>query len=117
MFATAESVVASVEEPRGKRIALFLDNNAAAGALIRAPSAVAVVPMLIGRSRASCWVERVPLDANPADAPGRKRPLSLKPSVTGEIAPLHMALRLCACSANQLFSLNAVDVRVVAAEV
>ena len=70
------------ERPREKRIILFLDNNAAAGVLEKAPSRLPGPPALIesfwglaAQLSASCRVERVSLKANLADAPRRSRPL------------------------------------------
>ena len=43
MFATVAGVVALGEQLRGKRIVLFLDNNAAAGTLIKASSKIQMI--------------------------------------------------------------------------
>ena len=101
MFAMVSAVATLGEQPRGKRILLFLDNNAASGALIKGSSRVLVVLAMIesfwGRMAqlaASCWVERVASDANPADAPSRGKPLFRDPHVEGELAPLTKVLQL-----------------------
>ena len=44
---------------------------------------------------ASCWVERVASEANPADAPCRDIPPFRTPDVGGHLESLQMALQLC----------------------
>ena len=79
---------------------LFLDNNAASGALIKGSSRVLVVLATIGsfwgcmaRLSASCWAERVASGANPADAPSRGDPLFREPQVKGDLASLTKVLQ------------------------
>ena len=78
MFAMASAAITSSDQLRGKSIMLFLDNNAASGALIGGSSRILVVLAMIesfwgcmARLSASCWVERVASGANPAGAPSR----------------------------------------------
>ena len=65
---------------RGRRIIVFVDNDAARHALIRGaspsgPSAVLVSLFWANEARLGsfCWVERVPTQSNPADGPSRLR--------------------------------------------
>ena len=64
----------------GKRIFLFVDNNACLSALVKAdakcPYGANVAYKFweeAGESEAVPWLERVPTALNPADAPGRRR--------------------------------------------
>ena len=91
MSATVADVVALGEQLREEGITLSLDNNAAAVAFIkvssRAPVVIAIIGSFRGRAAeasASCWVEGVSSEANPADALGRIRPLPEKPGVKGK---------------------------------
>ena len=84
---------------------LFMDNNAASGALIKGSSRVLIVLATIesfwgcmARLSASCWVERVASDANPADAPSRGDPLFREPQVKGDLLPLAKVLQTCQIS-------------------
>ena len=70
-------------------------NNAAAGALIKAPSWIQVILAPIGsfwgyvaQLSASCGVGRVASAANPADAQSRNKPSFTKPEVEGELASM-----------------------------
>ena len=99
-FAMVAGVIALGEQLRGKRILLFLDNNAAAGGLIKASSKIQMILALVesfweclAQLSAACWVERVASDANPADAPGGNVPSFRTPYVDGELASLQMASR------------------------
>ena len=83
MFAMVAAVAALGGQLQGKRVGLFLGNNAEAGALIEETSRVAVILAWIGRFwgykaelSASCWVESVSSEASPADAPSRKTAMS-----------------------------------------
>ena len=94
-------VVALGEQLRGKRVILFLGDNAAAGALIKASSKIQMILALeesfwecLAQLSAACWVERVAPDANSADSPRRDKPLFRAPDVEGELASLQMALQL-----------------------
>ena len=84
---------------------LFLDNNAAPGALIKGSSRVLIVLAMIegfwgcmARLSASRWAERVASDANPADAPSRGDPLFREPQVKAELLPLTKVLQTCQIS-------------------
>ena len=84
---------------------LFLDNNAASGALIKGSSRVLIVLAMIesfwgclARLSASCWVERVASEANPADAPRRGDPLFREPQVKADLLPLTKILQTCQIS-------------------
>ena len=86
MLATVAAVVALSDQLRGKKTVAYLDNNAAAGAFIGAPSRVPVVLALIGslwgrvaQQSASCWADRVLSEANPANAPSWNRQLFGEP--------------------------------------
>ena len=66
------------EKVRGRRVVLFVDNDAARGALIKGltrtrPSARIVSKFweAAARSEVYLWVDRVPSAANPADGPSR----------------------------------------------
>ena len=105
MFAMVSAVITLGDQLRGKRIMLFLDNNAASGALIKGSSRVLVVLATIesfwgcmARLSASCWVERVAPGANPAGAPSRGDPLFREPQVKGELLPLAKVLQTCQIS-------------------
>ena len=83
LFLMVAAVVAPGERIRGKRIALFLGNDSAAGPLIKASARVAVGLDLIAsfwgcasQPSASRWVDRVSSEENPAGAPNRNRLLS-----------------------------------------
>ena len=105
MFAMVSAIITLGEQLRGKRILLFLDNNAAAGALIKGSSRILVALAMIesfwgylAQVAATCWVERVASQANPADAPSRGEALFRKPQVEGELASLTRVLQLCQVS-------------------
>ena len=105
MFAMVSAVITLGEQLRGKRIMLFLDNNAASGALIKGSSRVLIVLAMIesfwgclARLSASCWVERVASEANPADAPSRGDPLFREPQVKADLLPLTKILQTCQIS-------------------
>ena len=90
MLATVSAAISLGEQPRKRRIALLPDNNAAAGASIkappRAPATLALIESSLGygaQPSASCWMEGVSSEANPADAPSRNKLLFKKPDVTG----------------------------------
>ena len=68
---------------------LFLDNDAAAGVLTNASSRIHMIFAFldsfwgcVARLSASCLVEGVSSDANPADAPGGNKPLFKDPGVS-----------------------------------
>ena len=101
MFAMVSAIVTLGDQLRGKRILLFLDNNAAAGALIKGSSRILVVLAMIesfwgclAQLAATCWVERVASEANPADAPSRGQALFRKPQVEGDLTSLTNVLQL-----------------------
>ena len=78
MFAMVAAIATLGGQLRGKRAVLFLDNNAAAGALIRATSRIQIILATTGsfwgctaQMSAACWVESVASETNPADAPSR----------------------------------------------
>ena len=105
MFAMVSAVITLGDQLRGKRIMLFLGNNAASGALIKGSSRVLVVLAMIesfwgfmARLSASCWVERVASGANPADAPSRGDPLFREPQAKGDLASLAKVLQTCQIS-------------------
>ena len=79
MFALVPAVLAKGEQLGGKRVVLSIDNNAAAGALIKASPMVPVAWELIERFLGSvaqlsapCWVERASSEANTAGTPQRE---------------------------------------------
>ena len=81
MFATVANSVALGEQVRAKMVVRFLDNNAAAVALMEAsskvPGALAIIESFRGYAAqlsASCWVEMVSSEANPAGGPERNWP-------------------------------------------
>ena len=80
VFATVAAVIALSDQLREKETDSYLDKNAAAGALIGAPSRAPVVLALIGslldcvaQQSESCLVDRVLSEANPANAPSWNR--------------------------------------------
>ena len=105
MFAMVSAVITLGDQLRGKRIMLFMDNNAASGALIKGSSRVLIVLAMIesfwgcmARLSASCWVERVASGANPADAPSRGDPLFKEPQVSCDLVSLTKVLQTCQIS-------------------
>ena len=101
LFAMVSAVRALGEQLRGKRTILFLDNNAAAGASVkasaRAPVILAIIECfwsLMAQLSASCWIERAPSKASPADAPSRGEKSSITPRVSGDLSSLQQALQL-----------------------
>ena len=75
-FAMVAGVVALGEQLRGKRVILFLRDNAAAGAQVKASSKTQMILALVesfwecvAQLSAACLVERVAPDANAADSP------------------------------------------------
>ena len=102
LFAMVSAVMALGEQLRGKRMILFLDNNAAAGAMIKASSRVKIILAItecfwqqVAQLGASCWVERVASEANPADAPSRGKSSFRLPDVEGHLESLWGVLQLC----------------------
>ena len=102
LFAMVSSVISLGEQLRGKKIILFSANNAASGAMIKASSRVQIILAIterfwqrVAHLAASCWVERVSSEANPADAPSRDKPPFRTPDVEGPVESLQTALRLC----------------------
>ena len=96
------SVIALGEQLRGKRIILFLDNNAASGAMMKASSRVKIILAItecfwqhVAQLGASCWVERVASEANPAYAPSRDKPPFRTADVEGRLESLQKVLQLC----------------------
>ena len=86
VFATVAAVKALSDQLREKETDSYLANNAAAGALIGAPSRAPVALALIGslwgcvaQQFASCWADRVLPEANPANAPRWNRPFFGEP--------------------------------------
>ena len=86
-----------------------LDNCAAAGAPIKPSSRIRAILAMNGsfwervaQLLASCRVERVSLEGNPADAPSRNRPPFRESDLRGELASLQMALKLRRVSGNKL---------------
>ena len=66
LFAMVSAVMALGGQLKGKRMILFLDNNAASGAMIKASSRVKIILAItecfwqhVAELGASCWVERV----------------------------------------------------------
>ena len=108
MFAMVSAVITLGDQLRGKRIMLFLDNNAASGALIKGSSRVLIVLAMIesfwgcmARLSGLRRVERVASGANPADAPSRGDPLFREPQVKSELVPLTKVLQTCQISINR----------------
>ena len=108
IFATASAIATLGEQLRGKRAISFLDNNAAAGPLIKGSPRIWVVLATIesfwgcmARLSASCWVEGVASGANPADAPSRGDPLFREPQVKCDLVPLTKVLQTCQISINR----------------
>ena len=102
LFAMVSAVMALGEQLKGKRMILFLDNNAASGAMIKASSRVKIILAItecfwqhVAQLGASCWIERVTSEANPADAPSRDKPSFRKPDVEGHLESFRRVLRLC----------------------
>ena len=63
---------------KGRRVIVFIDNDAARHAIIRGASPSGPSAVLVGlfwaneaRLGSFCWVERVPTHSNPADGPSR----------------------------------------------
>ena len=78
---------------------LFLENNVAAGALVkdsaRAPIFLATTECfwaLMAQPSISRRIGREPPKANPADAPSRAEASALEPQVRGELASLQQVL-------------------------
>ena len=95
------AVIALGEQMGGERMISTLDNNAASGAVIQAsPRARAILAITeslwlrVAQLAASCWVERVASDANPADAPSRDGPPSGTLYVEDQLESLQTALQL-----------------------
>ena len=67
------------ERLRGRRVIMFVDNDAAKEAIIKGTSASSASAKLVtnlwcraAEAELYVWVERVPSSANPADAPSRR---------------------------------------------
>ena len=80
---------------------LFLDNNVAAGALVKASARAPIflattecLRALLVRPSISRSIESAPLKANPADAARRREASASEPQVRGESAPLQHVLQL-----------------------
>ena len=91
-FSIVAAVAALGGRLGGKRIRMFLGNNAAAGNLFGASSRVPAVLASIGGLwrtvvcvAATCWIERARSAASPADAPSRDGGLLLIPDGEGEL--------------------------------
>ena len=102
LFAMVSAVITLGDQLKEKKIILFLDNNAASGAMIKASSRVQIILALtecfwqhIAQMGASCWIERVASEANPADAPSRDKPSFKKPDVEGYLGSFQEVLQLC----------------------
>ena len=94
------AVAAVGDRPMEKRTMMFLDNNATAGALIKASSSAPIILALIesvwrimASVAAACRVDREPYSANPADAPRSRRKLHAHPHMEDELASRQQALR------------------------
>ena len=92
-------MVASVfqlrEQLTGKRVILFVDNEAACAALTTGTSKVSGALLLVYALYAmaaehdiSLWTERVPTGVNPADLPSRNKELSFSTQPSVELASL-----------------------------
>ena len=95
LFAMVASVFQLRAHLTGKRVILFVDNEAACAALTTGTSRVRGALLLVYALYAiaaehdiALWTERVPTDVNPADLPSRNKelPFSTQPSV--ELASL-----------------------------
>ena len=101
LFAMASAVIAFGAQMGRKRMILFLDNDAAPGAMNRASCRARVILALtesfwrrVAQLAASRWVEWVASGANPADAQSRDRPPFRTPNVEGKLESLQAALQL-----------------------
>ena len=95
LFAMAASVFQLREQLTGKRVILFVDNEAACAALTAGTSKVPGALLLVYALYAiaaehdiSLWTERVPTGVNPADLPSRNKALSFSTQPSVELASL-----------------------------
>ena len=96
------AVISLGELLEGKTAISLIDNDAAAGALIdaslKAPAAWALIGIFwvaAAQLSASCWVERAPLQAVPADAPSSSGLLCRSPRATEALASFRHVLQPC----------------------
>ena len=101
LFASAAPVFQLREELRGRKVILFVDNEAACAALANGAAKSQVALMLVfalsemaAQRDISIWTERVPTQVNPPYLPPRNREISFRTGSRQEVAPVDVLVSI-----------------------